>query len=352
MVFSQLDRLRSGHFSAIHLVPPATTWSRVRHSSVPFQPPLGTRQELLGASRLAPLQQPKVVQSNSEVEASCWFLEQALRCVARQVQVLLVFNEDRLMGRRRSGIRLRTSLSGLSDARRGSARELSGADQRRPLGIFTNVNLLKAPKWPGWPLMHLQGNTELSYRGPLPPSCQCLPAHPPLVSTSERRSAPPLPKRVASSFGGTRWLAFCRLRDTRSLGMRRPYLRRALSSFSPGSHGFSFASFSGSMSQRHVAWCSGELPSTLWAQLHFWTYLIAVPLCPVRRPPLVFFFESVAGVFQLVWSFVRAHGGSATEGRCFGWLQCVTLGVTSGSVHSRQRSLDGVSFVFVRWCVC
>ena len=172
VVFSLLDRPRSGYFSAVHLVSPASTWSRVRHSSVPGQPP-------------APSQQQKVVQSISEVEASCWFLEQALRYVGKQVQVLLVFPED-FGGSKSDGpatiwdsFEVR-SLSGLSGAHRGSAFmcELTGADHRGPLVIFTNIRPLKARMYPGWPLLHLQGNTELSYKGPLPPSCPCLPAHP------------------------------------------------------------------------------------------------------------------------------------------------------------------------------
>ena len=142
VVFSLLDRLRSGYFSAAHLVPPAATWSRVRHSSVPGQPPLRTRQQPLGASGLAPSQQQKVSQSNSEVEVVLWFLEQALRHAGKRVQVLLVFPED-LGGSATEGpatiwdsVEVR-SLSGLSDAQRSSAFmcELTGADQRRPLGI-------------------------------------------------------------------------------------------------------------------------------------------------------------------------------------------------------------------------
>ena len=80
-VLTLLDRLRSGCFSAVHLVPPAASWSRVRHSSVRSQPPLRSRQEPLGASRLAPPQQSRVVQS------ACWFLEQALCCATRNVRV-------------------------------------------------------------------------------------------------------------------------------------------------------------------------------------------------------------------------------------------------------------------------
>ena len=197
-------------------MPPAATWSRVRHSSVPGQQPLRTRQQPLGASRLAPSQQQKVMQSNSEVEVVLWFLEQALRYDGKQMQVLLVFPED-LGGSATEGpatiwdsVEVR-SLSGLSDAQRGSAFmcELTGADQRRPLGIFTNITSLITRTYPGWPSLSLQGNTELIYEGPLPPSCQCLPAHRQFaVSMSTRSSAPPLPSRLASSFGGTRWPLF------------------------------------------------------------------------------------------------------------------------------------------------
>ena len=112
VVFSLLDRLRSGDFSAVHLVPPAVTWSRVRHSSVPGQPPLRTRQEPLGASGLAPSQQHKVAQSSSEVETTCWFLEQALRCVTRQEQVLLkILVGQQQVAQRQSGVQSRCALS-------------------------------------------------------------------------------------------------------------------------------------------------------------------------------------------------------------------------------------------------
>ena len=37
VVFSLLDRLRSGYFSAVHLVPPAATWSRVRHRTLKWK---------------------------------------------------------------------------------------------------------------------------------------------------------------------------------------------------------------------------------------------------------------------------------------------------------------------------
>ena len=166
VVFSLLDRLRSDYFSAVHLVWRAATWSRVRHSSVPGKPPLGTRQETLGACRLAPPQQHKVAQSNSEMEASCWFLEQVLRCKYRCSWSSL----KTLVGRRLRGSFEVRSLTGPSDAQRGSALtcELTGADQRRPLAIFTNISSFKARMRPGWPSLHLQGNTELRDRGPLP----------------------------------------------------------------------------------------------------------------------------------------------------------------------------------------
>ena len=131
-------------------------------------------------------------QSNSEVEVVLWFLEQALRFDGKQMQVLLVFPED-LGGSATEGpatiwdsVEVR-SLSGLSDAQRGSAFmcDLTGADQRRPLEIFTNITSLITRTYPGWPSLRLQGNTELIYEGPLPPSCQCLPAHSPIRGLNE-----------------------------------------------------------------------------------------------------------------------------------------------------------------------
>ena len=96
------------------------------------------------------------------------------------------------------------------------------------------------------PSLHLQGNTELSYKGPLLPSCQCLTAHPLLRGFSEREEF-----RSSSSpaFANQFWwytvaslLQFTghSVRRNGTLSFARP------SSFSPGSHGFSFASSSGS----------------------------------------------------------------------------------------------------------
>ena len=101
-------------------------------------------------------------QSNSEVEACCWFLEQALRCATRQVQVLLVFLKTLVATDGPATIwdsfEVR-SLSGLSDAQRGSAFmcELTGADQRRPLGIFTNIRTFNARMYPGFSLIASSG---------------------------------------------------------------------------------------------------------------------------------------------------------------------------------------------------
>ena len=81
------------------------------------------------------------------------------------------------------------------------------------------------------------------------------------AASMSARSSTLLPWRLASSSGGLRWLLLCSLQDTRSLGMRY-YLPRV-------PHGFSFASPSGSKSQFYVAWCSGELTTSVFGELWF-----------------------------------------------------------------------------------
>ena len=66
------------------------------------------------------------------------------------------------------------------------------------------------------------------------------------------------------------------------------------SSFSPGSHGFSSASSSTlpgvQVSLRRpfsvTTVAAQQLPSTLWAYALLWTFLVVVPLCPLRHTAL------------------------------------------------------------------
>ena len=188
-IFSSLDRLRSGSFAGVYIAPQASTWSRVRHSSVPGQPPLRSRQHPLGFQELHPEAQDKTLQANAESEVCCWFLAQAAHCPARYVYVLFVFPED-LGGNAESGpsslwdfLEVR-----VNDIQRGAAFlcQLAGSKHRRPMGLYSNLSSLQACMHRGWPsLFHL--GPDLRYDGPLPPSCPCTPAHVPLkgVDSSE-----------------------------------------------------------------------------------------------------------------------------------------------------------------------
>ena len=80
-----------GFFSGVYLAPSASTWSRVRHCSSPGQPPLRSRSEPLGSSRLHPPARERVDSATAEVEVCCWFTEQALACSKRFVFVFPCF---------------------------------------------------------------------------------------------------------------------------------------------------------------------------------------------------------------------------------------------------------------------
>ena len=67
-----LSHVKSGFFTAVHLAPPASTWSRIRHSSSSGQPPLRTRGSPTGLSHLSPQLQLRVEESNRQVETVTW----------------------------------------------------------------------------------------------------------------------------------------------------------------------------------------------------------------------------------------------------------------------------------------
>ena len=211
--------------------------------------------------------------------------------------------------------------------------ELTGADQRKPLGIISSF---KVRMYPSWPSVHLQGNTEVRYKGPLPPSCQCLPTHPPFRGFNEHEE---FRSSHSPAFGKQFWwytvaslLQFpghSVLRNE-ALSSSRP------SSFSPGLHGFSLASSSGSKSQLHVAWYSGKLTKSILehcggnaaASRYFAgkVSLLVLPGCRSTSSPPISLLRSSAtstGSLQVSSSScgpLRAPGDAATEGRCFPWL--------------------------------
>ena len=72
VLLDALDRIRDGFFDAVILIPPASSWSRVRHSSN-GQVPLRSRSHPLGLSDLSAVGFAKLKQSNQDIEVAAWF---------------------------------------------------------------------------------------------------------------------------------------------------------------------------------------------------------------------------------------------------------------------------------------
>ena len=75
-------------------------------------------------------------------------------------------------------------LESACDVRRGSAFlcQLASTDQRRPVGIITNLPTLQSQLSLQWPQLERHSD-ELVYKGPLPGSCSCVPPHAPFRGT-------------------------------------------------------------------------------------------------------------------------------------------------------------------------
>ena len=84
-VLDLLDFIRQGIFDVIHIVPPAATWSRSRHSGIPGQRPLRSRLAPLGLPSLTPSENDKVNSANRALEVVLWCAEQALSCKSKAV---------------------------------------------------------------------------------------------------------------------------------------------------------------------------------------------------------------------------------------------------------------------------
>ena len=90
-LISLLDRIRSGWFDVICLLPAAATWSRARHLW-DGQQPLRSRAEPFGPQSLDPLSMSKVT-AGIQPAAGIWFLVPQ-RSPTKKVGVILVFPED------------------------------------------------------------------------------------------------------------------------------------------------------------------------------------------------------------------------------------------------------------------
>ena len=65
--------------------------------------------------------------------------------------------------------------------------QLAGADQKQPLGVFSNLPGLQRDLLVGWPTFS-RVKELLVYTGPLPKTCPCKTAHPPMVGVSDHSS--------------------------------------------------------------------------------------------------------------------------------------------------------------------
>ena len=265
-----LEHVRAGFFEAVHLVPPAHTWSRVRHSS-PDQPPLRSRDHPLGLTGLSPQLQAKVDQSNREIEIVTWLLEQATLCSERTVGVLLIFPED-LGGHEHTGpatiwdnMHLR-ELDGACEVQRGAAFlcQIASTEYRRPLGLLSNLAWVKAQMVPGWPRLY-KSDQYLLYDGPLPDRCQCAVRHAPMRGTWDQES---FNSSHSTGFGEQFW--HCCSNQFQPCARHAPLRDGALpgsSSSSPSlfSSLFSFQNWSGSAYSLYSHWSSCTLTRAILA---------------------------------------------------------------------------------------
>ena len=174
-----LKLIASGHFAALFVFPPCSTWSQARRSGSPGPRPLRSRQHPLRLPSLSPEHQHVLTSHNQALEFAFMCVEIAQQfCPA--VSIIWVAPED-LGGHVQTGppsvwqFRETTQLqSRTSEVVRGVAYsfELGASVYTRPVGFLTNVPGLIREFRQGWPVFHHRGPV-LRYRGPLPQSCAC-----------------------------------------------------------------------------------------------------------------------------------------------------------------------------------
>ena len=185
-----LSRVRAHFFELVIILPPASTWSRARHTGS-AQQPLRSRSNPLGLDNATANNYDRIQHSNKVVEVSWWFSAVALTAEKTPVQMILLFPED-LGGDRVSGPSSIWALEGfrllqdVGEARRGAAFfcQIAGAEHRRPTGVLTNVKGMERFLNVGWPSHKIQED-KLQYLGPLSRSCPCVSDHPPMEGEIE-----------------------------------------------------------------------------------------------------------------------------------------------------------------------
>ena len=87
-----LDRVKTDFFQLSCVLPPASTWSRARHSELPGQLPLRSRSAPFGLDGLDPAALERVQRAHQQGAFCCWIAEQTLHCPVGKL--VLVFPED------------------------------------------------------------------------------------------------------------------------------------------------------------------------------------------------------------------------------------------------------------------
>ena len=180
-------------------------------------------------------------------------VEQSTSCRAKKVGILLVFPEDfgdHVSSRSASPWSARDvrDIECTCGVRRGSAFlcQLAGTDQKRPVGILTNLPQVKSKHFYHWPSLVRCGD-ELLYNGPLPGSCPCVPQHEPFRGTDAQAD---FVSSSSQSPGSSFWkLCLADVVDGSPLSLDR--WRSVTGSSSPISHSFF----------QFLEWCSlGSAP--------------------------------------------------------------------------------------------
>ena len=267
VILDLLDRIRLGFFHSVFIIPPAASWSRARHADSAGQFPVRTRSQPFGVVHSTPETQARLQHENRSLDFIYWVAEQTLRCEVIRVPLVLIFPED-FGGDKETGpsslwcMQELRDLEGLHEARRGAGFlcQLAGADQKRPLGIFSNLPSLQQDLQPGWPVFS-QNKELLVYKGPLPKTCSCKSAHLPMIGVTADQ-------KFCSSDGLQLGVFFWRRVFSAVKSNSTPIAvtdreRTLTTSAFSSSSSFSVSSASFSWSSLYRAWRSGDLTTSL-----------------------------------------------------------------------------------------
>ena len=189
MVLDLFDRISLGFFTAVILIPPMSTWSRVRHQGE-GRPPLRSRAHHSGLPDLSPSSRDKVLEANNTLEIIAWAGYLALQVSKRKAFLFLMIPEDS-GGHRVSGpaspwdLEDLRNLDRVNETVRGATFlcRFASADQKHPVGVLTNCPSLRGDLYLGWPQLFSTGD-QSAHNGPLPRDCPCTRSHAPLKGTS------------------------------------------------------------------------------------------------------------------------------------------------------------------------